>query len=302
MKITSIILLYTIYATATGQVQILQPILLSIGATLAGLSLNSNKKPKLDGLTTQLSEWLSLSTSSVEDDTAEENSAESNLLSVDEEQNDEQHNDEQHNDEQHKYEQHNDDQDKRSFRDIREQRMEEYILGERRNSKNRYIGWFGPEEAYTKREVRKKIWDEKIFGNSEAYVSSTIEGEEILMKDPKRVLFLSPDSATAFVNFPCGITRATKEFAKNSVGYGFQKNSPYVALFSYVINDLIEFGNVKYIQSSIAMEKDSMTCEQNKEYKPLGYENIFSVFILLFIGIILSGIKLIYENMSCIYT
>ena len=149
--------------------------------------------------------------------------------------------------------------------------------------------------------VRKKIWEDKLFGSSEAFVSSTIEGEEILMKDPKRVLFLSPDSATAFVNFPCGITRATKEFAKNSVGYGFQKNSPYVALFSYVINDLIEFGNVKYIQSSIAMEKDSMACEQNKEYKPLGYDNIFSVFILLFIGIILSCIKLIYERISCIY-
>ena len=41
--------------------------------------------------------------------------------------------------------------------------------------------------------VRKKIWDEKLFGNSEAYVSSTIEGEKILIKDQNRVLFLSPD-------------------------------------------------------------------------------------------------------------
>ena len=143
--------------------------------------------------------------------------------------------------------------------------------------------------------LRKTIWDEKLFGNSKAYVSSTIEGESLLMKDSKNVLFLSPDSATGFSNYPCGITRATKEFAKHSVGYGFQKNSPYVGLYSYIINDLIEFGNVEYIRSSIAMGKHSVMCDQNKEYKQLGYENIFSVFLLLFVGIIFSCIKLVLE-------
>ena len=143
--------------------------------------------------------------------------------------------------------------------------------------------------------VRKTIWDEKLFGNSKAYVSSTIEGESLLMKNSKNVLFLSPDSATGFSNYPCGITRATKEFAKHSVGYGFQKNSPYVGLFSYIINDLIEFGNVEYIQSSIAMEKHSVMCDQNKDYKQIGYENIFSVFLLFFVGILISCIKLVFE-------
>ena len=115
------------------------------------------------------------------------------------------------------------------------------------------------------------------------------------MKDSKNVLFLSPDSATGFSSYPCGITRATKEFAKHSVGYGFQKNSPYVGLYSYIINDLIEFGNVEYIRSSIAMGKHSVMCDHNKEYKQLGYENIFSVFLLLFVGIIFSCIKLVLE-------
>ena len=143
--------------------------------------------------------------------------------------------------------------------------------------------------------VRKTIWDEKLFGNSKAYVSSTIEGESLLMKNSKNVLFLSPDSATGFSNYPCGITRATNEFARHSVGYGFQKNSPYVGLFSYIINDLIEFGNVEYIRSSIAMGKHFLMCEQNKEYKQIGYENIFSVFLLFFVGVIFSCIKLVLE-------
>lgn len=147
--------------------------------------------------------------------------------------------------------------------------------------------------------VRKRIWKEKIMDNPKAYVSSTSEGESIMMENSKRVLFITPDSATAFSNYPCGITRATKEFAKYSVGYGFQKYSPYVGVFNYIINDLIEFGNVKYIQSSIAMEKDSLTCEENKQYKPLGYENIFSVFILFFIGIVVSCARLVFELVKC---
>ena len=147
--------------------------------------------------------------------------------------------------------------------------------------------------------VRKKIWKANLENNPKAYVSSTAEGENTLMRNSKRVLFLTPDSATGFSHYPCEITRATKEFAKYSVGYGFKKNSPFVGVFSYIINDLVEFGNVKYIQSAIAMEKDSLTCEENKEYRPLGYENIFSVFILFFIGIIFSCIKLLLELINC---
>ena len=146
--------------------------------------------------------------------------------------------------------------------------------------------------------VRKIIWKEQMMDNTDAYVSSPIQGDKLMMENQERVLLLTQDSATGLSNYPCGLSRTAREFSRKSVGYAFQKNSVYVGLFSYILNDLIEYGNVQYIQSLIQMEKHSSTCDHNKEYRPLGYENIFSVFIIFIAGVVFSGgfalIELIY--------
>ena len=103
------------------------------------------------------------------------------------------------------------------------------------------------------------------------------------MKNQDRVLLLTQDSATGLSNYPCGLSQTTREFLRKSA---FPKNSIYVGLFSYILTDLIEFGNVHYLQSLIQMENHSSTCNHHKDYRPLGYENIFTVFILFIAGVV----------------
>ena len=107
-----------------------------------------------------------------------------------------------------------------------------------------------------------------MLDNPDAYVSSAIQGNNVMMANQKRVLLLSQDSATGLLNYPCSLTRTPREFAKYSVGYAFEKHSVYVALFSYIINDLVEFGNVHYIHSLIGMERPTSRCMDDKQYSP----------------------------------
>ena len=147
---------------------------------------------------------------------------------------------------------------------------------------------------------RKELWNKEIQNNPNAYVSSPMEANDILMNKPKRVVFLTPDAASDLKSFPCHLTRASREFAMQSVGYIFQKNSNYTDVFSFAIKKLIEFGKVDYIMNTLVDNQNLKTCPMETEsgYKPFGYENIVSIFVLFTMIIVFSFIVAIVECIS----
>ena len=147
-----------------------------------------------------------------------------------------------------------------------------------------------------------KIWNEKMKNNPDAYVSSAIEGDNVLMRNPKSILLLTPDSALGLPNYPCNIVRARKEYSRKSVAYAFKKHSVYVGVFSKFITDFNEYGNMHYIEATNERYKPSLACTNDKEYRPLGYVNIFYLFIVLFAGIVCSGTYAFIESMYYKYT
>lgn len=151
-------------------------------------------------------------------------------------------------------------------------------------------------------KVRKTIWETQIQDNPDAYVSSAAQGDKIMMENHRRVLLLTQDSATGLQNYPCALSRTTREFSRQFAGYAFVKHSVYVGLFSHILNDIIEFGNVQYVKTLIEMESSSSNCNHREEYRSLGYENIFSLFFIFVAGMVISCvyafIEIIYQKYS----
>ena len=140
------------------------------------------------------------------------------------------------------------------------------------------------------------IWAETLKDNPDAHASSAIDADTTLMNDPKRVLLSTPDGALGLPNYPCNIVKLKNEYSKKSLGYTFQKDSPYISLFSKTIIDFAEFGNFHYISEMQQRTKSSVPCSNENHYRSLSYNNIFSIFILLVIGIVISALHCIIES------
>ena len=71
-------------------------------------------------------------------------------------------------------------------------------------------------------------------------------------------------------------------------------------MFSFAIKKLIEFGKVDYIMNTLVDNQNLNSCPMENEsgYKPFGYENIVSIFVLFTIIIVFSFIVAIVECIS----
>ena len=63
--------------------------------------------------------------------------------------------------------------------------------------------------------------------------------------------------------------------------YGFQKDSPFLPLFNYYLNEMKEKGSLKQIQ--VKYEPPSQICPDYSG-KSLGFSSVFAAFGLLFCG------------------
>ena len=66
------------------------------------------------------------------------------------------------------------------------------------------------------------------------------------------------------------------------LAYGFQKDSPFLPLFDYYLNEMKEKGSMKQIQ--VKYEPPPQTCPDYSG-KSLGVSSVFSAFGVLFSGI-----------------
>ena len=133
-----------------------------------------------------------------------------------------------------------------------------------------------------------KIWERLEKNKNKLFVKSFKEGEEALISDPKKVYFgMVHNLELAFDRYPCDVVRSPNTYLNRSVALALQKGSPYTKLFSRKIDRYTEYGLVDNMKGLNTKPKDNALCPQ-KDGLQLGYENIFSSFIYLSVGLFLS--------------
>ena len=89
----------------------------------------------------------------------------------------------------------------------------------------------------------------------------------------------------AYIN--CKIVATPAKYDLKPYAYGFQKDSPFLPLFNYYLNEMKEKGSLKQIQ--VKYEPPPQVCPDYSG-NSLGFLSVFSAFGLLFSGV---GIALI---------
>ena len=99
----------------------------------------------------------------------------------------------------------------------------------------------------------------------------------------------------AYIN--CKIVATSGKYDFKPSAYGFQKDSPFLPLFNYYLNEMRERGSLKQIQ--VKYEPPPQICPDYSG-KSLGASSVFSSFCVLFFGIgiaaILFGIEKITQT------
>ena len=134
----------------------------------------------------------------------------------------------------------------------------------------------------------KEIWENLLNNNSVAYVNEPGDAEKRIMENSKEIYFdINSHIEPTFENYPCNITRADKTYFQRSFALGFKKNSPYLKLFNYKINQYYEHGVLAKMRAFKKIRKEHIKCP-TEDIESIGYETIFSAFVLLGVGLICS--------------
>ena len=84
----------------------------------------------------------------------------------------------------------------------------------------------------------------------------------------------------AYIN--CEILATPGKYDFKTHAYGFQKDSPFLPLFNYYLNEMIEKGSLKQIQ--VKYEPQPQVCPDYSG-KSLGVGSVFAAFGVLFFGV-----------------
>jgi hypothetical protein len=77
--------------------------------------------------------------------------------------------------------------------------------------------------------------------------------------------------------------------------YGFQKDSPFLPLFDYYLNEMKEKGSLKQIQ--VKYEPPPQICPDYSG-KSLGFGSVFAAFGVLFLGVGIAMILFVIEKLT----
>ena len=97
----------------------------------------------------------------------------------------------------------------------------------------------------------------------------------------------------AYIN--CEILATPGKYDFKTHAYGFQKDSPFLPLFNYYLNEMKEKGSLKQIQ--VKYEPASQTCPDYSG-KPLGLGAVFSLFVVFIFGVGIALILFGLENLT----
>ena len=141
----------------------------------------------------------------------------------------------------------------------------------------------------------KEIWENLLFNNSIAYVNEPGDAEKRIMENSKEVYFdIASQIEHMFENYPCNITRPDKTYFERSFALGMSKNSPYLKLFNHKINQYKEHGVLAKMGAFTKVRKEDIKCP-SEHIESIGYDTIFSAFVVLGVGLICSLLYILAE-------
>ena len=135
----------------------------------------------------------------------------------------------------------------------------------------------------------------------ELLVESLEEIEMKLLADPYLIYFGEEIAARhIFDSYPRQIAEvADEDYFKVSISFAFQKNSPYVPLANYILNGMLSSGTPSRFLNALENTKNH-TGNEEDNFKAIKYENIFTAFLILLVGILAAILSLYVEKTSFI--
>ena len=121
------------------------------------------------------------------------------------------------------------------------------------------------------------------------------------MNNPNDIFFAHEGAANSMDNFPCKMIQARESYFKQFWSFGLSKNSSLEKVLNYRLFVARQSGVWNSEINDIAIPK-SVTCDnifsQNPTgFRELGYENIFSAFVILVSGTGTSMVIVLLEQL-----
>ena len=146
--------------------------------------------------------------------------------------------------------------------------------------------------------VAKVLWERSIKNNKNAFVRSTEGEEKAVLEDRSNVVFADTLSVNLWRHFPCKIATTSTRYYGHSTAYPFRKNSTYINAFNSALNRMMETGSLNRIHRNSQKFKPLTNCKEEQELA-IGYQNIFSAFVLSTIGFVIAILIWVLE-FTCI--
>ena len=120
--------------------------------------------------------------------------------------------------------------------------------------------------------------------------------EQVLMDNTKVFFASKHDVDMVLTYYPCLINTQSQKYAQSEGGFPFRKDSPYQKVFSRKISSIVEHGLWKYARNDARRRKEKFGCgTTNQGYDPMGYNNVFSLFLATVLCIASAIIILLIE-------
>ena len=149
-----------------------------------------------------------------------------------------------------------------------------------------------------KQYPHKEIWKNLLENRSIAYIHEPRDAEKRLMANSKEVYFdVVSQIEPTFEHYPCNIIRAAQTYFHRSFALGLKKNSPYVKLLNQKLAKYKDYGVLANMGAFTKVRKEDINCPSN-HLESVGYETIFSAFVILGVGLICSLIYALVENFN----
>ena len=140
-------------------------------------------------------------------------------------------------------------------------------------------------------ETERKLWSKT--KKEGGFISGYYEGEKIIKGNSKMILFgVSPYIEAVFESFPCEIVTTEHSYGQEGSAFGFNNKSAYVELFNYHI--LMALSS-KWKSPFDIKKGIDCTTDEEEIFRPMSYSEIFSAFVMIGIGILISIICCLFE-------
>ena len=137
------------------------------------------------------------------------------------------------------------------------------------------------DEAYfsdTSVAMYREIWSKT--KHEGGLISGYDEGERLIKSHPMKVLFAEDSFEGMFDSYPCEIVSAVGNLGMVQAAFPFNNNSSYIDLFSYHVPRIIEVG----LGTGMGHRKPQCSITKEETFRSFGYEEVFSVFVMIGIG------------------